>query len=265
MNKLRNIIIAVAALAVSACHYVSPDAGQEAVLIQKPYLFGHGGVVDTPVKTGAELVALSTSAVYVDVKPVQYTVEFDDLMSKDGIPLDFNSAIRLQVTDTVDLIKRYGPDWYKTNVDNAYRELVRQAVRKYGMNEVAIDTNAIDQIDNQVTQGMQRYLKSASLPVRLVSLTVGKANPPELIKNQRIRTAEEQQRQITEAQTKLAEDARKEAETARAIADNAYRQQMSLSPEQFVDLQRIGMQRDVCMKGGCTFINGNATPVLSSR
>ena len=81
-------------------------------------------------------------------------------------------------------------------------------------------------------------------------INVGRVNPPDAIKNQRIETAAQEQRAITEQQTKLAEDQRKAAETSRASADNAYREAMDLSPEQFIQLETIKMQRDVCGKEG---------------
>jgi hypothetical protein len=65
-------------------------------------------------------------------------------------------------------------------------------------------------------------------------------------------------------QTKLAEDQRKAAEQSRASADNAYREAMQLSPDQFLQLERIKMQIEVCGHQGsnCTFfIGGNVTPV----
>ena len=65
-------------------------------------------------------------------------------------------------------------------------------------------------------------------------------------------------------QTKLAEDQRKMAEMSRASADNAYRQAMQLSPEQFIQLETIKMQRDVCGSGNCTFfVNGGPVPTIS--
>ena len=45
---------------------------------------------------------------------------------------------------------------------------------------------------------------------------MGRANPPDSIKNQRIETAAQEQRANAEKQRKLAEDQRKEAEQARA-------------------------------------------------
>ena len=46
--------------------------------------------------------------------------------------------------------------------------------------------------------------------------------------------------------------------------DHAYREAMQLSPDQFLQLERIKMQRDVCAHGTtCTFfIGGGASPVI---
>jgi regulator of protease activity HflC (stomatin/prohibitin superfamily) len=260
-----SLLVAVVTLTISACHAITPDAGQEAVLVKKPIIFGSGGVDATPIKTGLSWRALSTSAVYVTVVPQQHGIHFDDLMSSDGVPLDFDAVIRLQVNDTVSLIKSFGPQWFENNVQAEFANRVRQAVRKHGMNETAIQTTAVDAIDLEVSQAMEAYIKQAGLPLKLIDVTVGRANPPDTVKNQRISTAEQEQRSNTERQRKLAEDARLQAETSRAAADNAYRNAMSLSPEQFLRLEGIHMQRDVCTKGGCTFIAGDVVPTLPVR
>lgn len=265
MKKLFLFPVLLLASMVAACGSVAPDAGQEAVLVSKPWLFGHGGVQDEAIKTGRTFVALTTDAIYVDVRPVEWTVPFEDLMTKDGVPMHFDAAAVVQVTDSVDLIKRFGPKWFENNLSTVISNLVRQAVRKHGMNEVAIDTTAIDSIDAEVRKGIEAYLVQAKLPVKLVRFTVGKANPPDSIKSQRVETAREEQRQKTEAMTQAAEVARKQAEAARADADNAYRSQMSLSPEQFVKLQEINMMRDVCAGGKCTFIAGNGAALVNAR
>ena len=250
---------------MSGCAMVAPDAGQEAVLIRKPYIFGSGGVGATPVQTGRKFLAFSTSWVYVNVQPQQFTVRFEDLMSSDGVPLDFDSVIRLRVTDSVKLVKDFGPEWYERNVGAEFSNRVRQAVRKHGLNETAIETEAIDAIDAEVSEAMRAYIAQASIPIELIDITVGRANPPDAIKAQRIATAEQQQRALTEREKKLAEDAREAAEISRARADNAYREAMRLSPEQFLTLETIKMQREVCRNDNCTFIIGEATPVLGRR
>ena len=260
---MMGLSVIMMAMTVTACGTVEPGPGQEAVLVMKPFLFGHGGVDPEPVRTGRTIVALTTDAWYVDMVPQQYREHFEDLMSSDGVPLDFDAALRLKVTDSVQLVSKFGFEWYTNNVQAEFTNRVRTAVKKHGMNETAINTTAVEAIDSEVTKAMNAYIKEASLPIFLIDVTVGRANPPDAIKNQRVETAAQEQRANTEKQRKLAEDQRKDAEAARATADNAYRNAMNLSPEQFLRLEAIHMQRDVCAKGGCTFIAGDVTPMMS--
>jgi regulator of protease activity HflC (stomatin/prohibitin superfamily) len=258
---MKNLLLALnVVMILTSCSGATPGAGEEAVLIQKPWFFGHGGIDESPVKTGFTLVAWTTTAVTVSMQPQQFNVHFEDIMSSDGVPLDFDAGIRLQILDSVKLIKQFGENWYKANVEQEFANRVRQAVRKHGMNETAISTVAIDAIDTEISTEMTNYLKQASLPIALIQVTVGKANPPDSIKHQRINTAAEQQRILTEKQRKLAEDNRQEAERSRAAADNAYREKMQLSPSQFLQLETIKMQRHACEKGNCTFLIGTNSP-----
>lgn len=248
---------------------VVPDAGHEAVLVEKPMMFGHGGINPSPVRAGRTYVMWTTQVVDVNMQPMQEVIHFNDLMSSDGVPLDFDVAIRLQVKESVPLIEVFGPNWYENNLKAEVANRVRQEVRKYGMNETAISTDAVDKIDRNVTLEVSTYLESAKLPIKLIQVTVGKANPPDSIKDQRIETAAQQQRALAEAQRKLAEDARKFAEQSRANADNAYRNMMQLSPNQFLSLEAIKMQEKVCGDGKshCTFIvgAGSVAPIIATK
>lgn len=246
---------------------VAPNAGHEAVLTHKPILFGEEGVDPVPVKAGRKYVWWTTIATDVNMQPLQFSEHFEDLMSSDGVPLDFDSILRLRVTDSVVLIRDFGPEWYEKNVKAEYRNRVRQAVRKHGMNETAIDTKAIDAIDKEVSEAMRICLKEAKLPLLMMDVTVGKANPPDSIKDQRVKTAAEQQRALSEHQRKLAEDVRKKAEESRAASDNAYREAMKLSPDQFLQLENIKMMHDVCAGGRCTFLVGpsSVSPIVDIR
>jgi regulator of protease activity HflC (stomatin/prohibitin superfamily) len=267
MKKWPLMVLLAAILAVPAgCKSIAPDAGMEAVLVKKPILFGHGGVDPTPVRTGRTFVAWTTSAVFVPVVPQQYTVHFEDLMSSDGVPLDFDAVIRLRIKDSVRLVAEFGDDWYKANVEAEFKNRVRQAVRKHGMNETAINASAIDDIDEEVSKAIAAYVAKARLPIELIDITVGRANPPDSIKSQRVETAAQEQRVNTEKQRALAENSRLAAERARADADNAYREAMKLSPDQFLQLETIKMQQVACAKGGCTFlIGGGAVPVFNTK
>lgn len=248
-----------------AINVVKPDAGEEAVLIHKTIFFGEDGVDRTPAKTGRHYVWFTTSYTMVNMQPTQHEIHFkgtDALMSSDGVPLEFDSVVRLQVTNSVTLVEKFGPNWYVNNIEKEFMNKVRQAVRKHGMNETAIDTHAIDDIDKEVTEAMTEYLKQGGIPVKLLKVTIGKANPPTPVKDQRIETANQQQRRLTEGQRKLAEDSRKAAEQSRAEADNAYQLAMQLSPEQFLTLENIRMQKVAAEGGKCTFIIGSAIPAL---
>lgn len=263
--KITILAMAGFLLALTGCGYTAPGPGEEAVLVKQPLIFGHGGVDQEPVKTGLTFRAWTTGSYIVNMQPQQFQVHFDDLMSSDGVPLDFDAVVRLQVVDSVRLISAFGEHWYDNNVQKEFSNRVRQAVRKHGMNETAINTTAVDAIDSEVSAAMEEYIKQAALPLKLIQVTVGRANPPDSIKNQRVETAAQEQRVITEQRKKLAEDARLNAERSRAEADNAYRLSMQLSPEQFLRLENIKMQRDVCSSGKCTFILGNATPIIDAR
>ena len=263
---MRYLTLSIVTLALSACSVYSPDAGHEVVLIEKPWFFGHGGVADTPVRTGRTWAAFTTEGVDVYMQPKKYETEMHDTMTSDGVPISFHAIVVLQVSDSVSLIKNFGPNWYENNLEEQFKTMVRQAVRKRGMNETAISTTALDAIDAEIRDALLAFIKEKQLPVHLVTMTVGRANPPDAIKSQRIETAAQEQRVQTERQIKLAEDQRKAAEEARAAADNAYRQALGLSPEQFVQLEQIKMQREVCAHSSCTFIqNGAAMPAFNVR
>ncbi len=264
MNKL-GLVVVMALLGIG-CRSQAPDAGHEIVLVAKPLIFGHGGVLPEPVKTGRTFTAFTTEGVDVWMQPQKLETELPDTMTLDGVPITFHAIMIVQVTDSVSLIKNFGPDWYKNNLEEQFKTMVRQAVRKRGMNETAISTTALDAIDAEIRDELIHFLDDKKLPIKLVTMTVGKANPPDAIKHQRIETAAQEQRVNTEKQRKLAEDQRLQAEQSRANADNAYRESMHLSPEQFIQLKTIEMQAEVCGQNGkatCTFLQSGVAPVYN--
>jgi len=251
----------LAVVGLTGCGSASPDAGHQIVLVSKPLIFGHGGIDPEPVSTGRTFTALTTEGVDVNMQPQKYEVEMDDTQTSDGIPVTFHAIMVLKVNDSVALITNFGDKWYENNLLEPYKTMVRQAVRKHTMNETAISTTALDAIDAEIHDQLVSFIKEKKLPIDLITMTVGKANPPESVKEQRIATATQEQRIQTEQQTKLAEDQRKAAEQSRAAADNAYREAMGLSPEQFLRLETIKMEREACKTATC-ILGGGATPVL---
>jgi regulator of protease activity HflC (stomatin/prohibitin superfamily) len=268
-------LVVVCAVFAAGCHSLAPDAGHQAVIVRKPMLFGSGGVDPTPVSTGRRYVAFTTTGVDVNIQPGRVDVEFADLMTSDGVPIDFHAVISYQVNDSVKLVRDFGadtapngvPGFWTRNLDQPFRTATRDAVKKHGMNEMAINATAAEAVDAEVTTHLLAILKETGVPVRLLDLSLGRANPPDAILHQRVETAAQEQRINTEKQRKLAEDQRKMAEESRAAADQAYNQKMGLNTEQYVALRALEMQRDVCGKSGnCTFLfGGNATPLINLK
>jgi hypothetical protein len=60
MNRYAALPVLAAVIAFAGCTTYGPDAGHEVVLIKKPWIFGHGGVVDEPVQTGRTFTASTT-------------------------------------------------------------------------------------------------------------------------------------------------------------------------------------------------------------
>lgn len=264
-------LVAIASYGLTGCSVAAPDAGHEAVWVEKPLLFGHGGVDQTPVTAGRTYGAITSEAVDVSMLPQRVDMEFDDMMTRSGVPVSFHVVATFKVTDPVKLVSQFGADhddkvwgFWTRNLDQPIQNAVRDSVKQRDMQEMAISQTAADAVGQEVSAAALRIVQQTGVPIVFTGINVGRVNPPDAIKNQRIETAAQEQRAITEQQTKLAEDQRKAAEQSRAAADNAYREAMQLSPDQFLQLERIKMQRDVCTRGtACTFfIGGGPSPVL---
>jgi len=224
---------------LSSCHAVAIDPGEEAVLTDRPYLIGHGGVRPEPVGTGLVWVWWTTNATLVDIKPVQYNEDFSDMMSKDNVPVHFNVYIKTKVKNTPMLVEKFGPEWYAMNVKEPFRTVVRNLCKKYDMNQLVSSTEANMAMAEEAKKEIVVIINASGIPVEVLTVTVGRIIPTQEVMTAITATATQQQLQNTERQRALAQEIRKNAETKRAEADNAYRQAMGLSPDLFVKLEGI--------------------------
>lgn len=265
MKRLR---IVAATICLAGCSRITPDAGEQRVLIEKPYFFGHGGIDEEPVSAGSVWAAWSTDSVNVSMQPLRFDEEFGDMMSANNVPVSFKAAVRLQVTDSTELVRHFtggytcGENlcWYTTNVQRMFQNLIRSDCKKYTMSQLAIDQTSVQELETTVKTELEAYLAAQKMPVRVFEVVVGKVSPPKIVEDQQKETAAQQQRVQTEAQKKLAEDARRAAEISRAAADSAYQQAMGLSSQQFVELQRIKMCSE---KSNCqVFLGSMPTPIV---
>jgi hypothetical protein len=269
MKKLMLVTFAITVAFLTGCTTATPDAGHQVVWVEKPIIFGHGGIDSTPVTTGQEYGAITSDAIDVNMLPQRVDMEFDDMMTKSGVPVNFHVVATFQVTDSVMLVSKFGADvkdgnwgFWNRNIDQPIRTAVRDAVKKRDMQEMAISQTAADEVGQEVKEAAIKLVTAQHLPISLMDLNVGRVNPPDAIKSQRVETATQEQRVITEKQRTIAEVQRKTAEQARADADNAYNEKMRLSPDQYVKLEQVKMLHDVCSHNSCTILlGGSASPV----
>ncbi len=117
-------------------------------------------------------------------------------MTMDGVPIDFHSVLTVQVTDSVKLVRDFGqkftenlPEFRIRNLEQPYRTAVRDAVKAHGMNEMASQATAAEAIDKAVTDHLLTIIKETGVPVRVLDMSLGRANPPDAILHQRVETA----------------------------------------------------------------------------
>jgi regulator of protease activity HflC (stomatin/prohibitin superfamily) len=257
MRKTIKLVLMImsAALLLGGCHSIEPDAGEEAVLIYKPWIFGHGGVDKQPISTGLTWVAWTTSAEVYNIKPVQFDEQFNDMITRDNNPVDFNSYVEIKIIQgsTPELHEKWGKDWYRNKIQEKFRTLNRDYCRSKTMFElttggVEITTDMQNTLLSMISEYVDQISSKdgfKSPPLEINRVTVGKISPPKDVIEETIKTAAQKQRIKTEQSRAEAELSRKQAEQNKALADMAYRNQMSMSNPEYLKLRSIEIQKEL--------------------
>ena len=273
LSRTAFIIVVFLLLIMAACCRTTVEPGHEKVFNRKPAIFlWMGGVSPEPLKSGSTFIAPTTSEIDVNMLPETFDEEFKDIMPRDNNPVDYHTAVRLRILDSVAMVRNFGTDWYRSNVQRPFQTMNRQELRQYSMPELALQQEVVATVEASLKKQLADYVASirrkdgtpGGLPVEVQDVTLGRIAPqPEIIASYN-ETGVQQQRAKTEAQRAAAEVARKDAETKRALADKAYEETMGLTAPQYIQLQQIRMCGEKA--GGCTVIlNGSATPVVSVK
>jgi regulator of protease activity HflC (stomatin/prohibitin superfamily) len=260
--KIKNFLILSALLLLAACSSVNVPAGSEAVIVTRPYFFGHGGVDKTPITTGRTFIAWTSDEILFPVTPIRADVGFDDIITIDNVAVDFHAFLTYKVINgkSPELLKNFGTEWFNNNVEQTFKTEIRKQASKYSMMKLATRTPALDTLESKVQSFMSNYVKANKIPIEIIVVQIGKASPNEGVMNAMNETAAQQQRLQTEREKAKAEGAREIAEVARARADNAYRNAMGLSPNQFIQLEAVKAQIRVAEEAS----SKNATVIIGS-
>lgn len=237
--KLKPLVLTAALVAtLSGCTVVSPPNEEVAVLTDRPWLFGDGGIRTDDVRKGGTRTYTwwTTQKQYIKVSPTAVSVTFDDFSSVDNILLDFNTTIRYRTTNAPALVQ-LGPEWFRDNIQSQYTDIVRSQVKRYTMQQMMSDGHTAEKLDADITAAIGRVASEQKLPIEILGINLGRAKPNPNVLAQMNNTAAEQQRKLTMIQSTLAEQERAKQQKAKAQADNAYRNEVGLSPEQYLSLR----------------------------
>lgn len=252
-----SILILIISIMLSGCSYSSVDGGEEAVMTYKPWIFGHGGVDETPITTGAAYTVWSTSVDRYNIKPKQYTERFVDLTASDNVAIDFNSYVTLQIIKGKSplLHEKFGHDWYAERVKEPYRTIVRNEGRTRSSINLRTNVKSINDSQANILIKMIAYLKEQNIPVTVSKVVIGKVIPPNEVLKEAERTAAQKQREKTQIARAKAEKSRIGAERQKAIADKAYATEFNMTTAQFLrnkELDIIAEKENVSVVMGVT-------------
>lgn len=269
MKRFIKIGLVAALLAVFSTGCVSPskvDAGEEGVMVKKPWIVGHGGVDPSPIKTGLEWTAFSTEVVRVNVKPFNIDETYDDLVTSDNNPVDFKIHLTFKHIEgqTPVLVEKFGNGWYSSKIREPFRNSVRDFTKSKTMFEMTTNAKVTTELEDKVKAEIRAFIKQEGIPTELVNLTVGKVMPPKAVVDATIQTAVQKQNVKTQNERVKAEEARENAEKASARADKAYMTAINMTPDQYLKMKELDNQKLAIEKGSnVSIIMGSATPMFS--
>jgi regulator of protease activity HflC (stomatin/prohibitin superfamily) len=246
MKKFMLVILFLAVTLMTGCSSVSPSGDEEAVLMMKPIFIGHGGVSKEPVQGGLAWVAFSTSEIIFKITPITITENFDDMITDDNTPVDFNAYLKIQIVkgETPKLYEKFGQKWYENSIKETFRTMIRDKASAYKMFDLAGNRQVLQDIQNEVFKNISGYCKSLDIPVNILQVTIGSVTPPAEVLEETKRTAAQNQSILTQEARSKSEASRKNAEVNKAIADKAYQAQMNMSVDQYLHLRALEIEKE---------------------
>ena len=268
MKIITIILLLFAITSLSSCYRVQPDPGTESVLVYKPFLFGHGGVDETPISTGATWCVFTTEFKEFPITPITITEDFSNMIPSDNTPVSFSVYLKVQIQQgkTPELYKKFGAEWYAHSLQASFRTMVRDKASAFKMFDLASKREISAQLEKDIFKDISEYSKKLNLPVDLLQVSIGAVTPPEQVLTETKNTATQNQSVLTQSARANAELARKQAEINKAIADQAYKNQMGMTVAEYLSLRHLEIEKEkvelIKDNKNISIIFGNASPVF---
>lgn len=247
MKRILQFTVLTAFLStLHSCYRVKPDAGEESVLVYKPIIFGHGGVDDTPISTGATWCVFTTDHKEFPITPITITEDFTNMIPSDNTPVSFSVYLKCQIRagKTPELYKNFGADWYVHNLQASFRTMVRDKASAFKMFDLASKREISSQLEKDIYKDIQEYSKKINIPVDIMQVSIGAVTPPEQVLTETKNTAAQNQSILTQRARADAELSRKQAEINKAIADMAYQNQMKMTISEYLHLRQLEIEKE---------------------
>jgi len=247
MKKVFSIIfLTVLMFTMNSCYRVSPNAGEESVLVYKPMIFGDGGVDTTPIPTGSIWCVVTTDHYEFQITPTTITEDFKNMIPSDNTPVSFSVYLKVQIQQgkTPYLYQNFGAKWYEHSLQATFRTMVRDKASAFKMFDLASKRDISSKLESDIFKDLSAYAKKLNIPVKILQVSIGAITPPEQVLTETKLTAAQNQSVLTQNARATAELSRKQAEINKAIADKSYQNQMGMSVNEYLHLRQLEIEKE---------------------
>lgn len=235
------------------CRNDSVPAGHEGYRTNKPYFMGkhsYIGTIKGPSSTG--LTWRDFVDPVIDMRPKTYSEEFK-ILSQDNLNVSFSAhaIIKLKPDSCKQVVEEYGgAEWFRRNVQEPYRTLVREAVRP---NKAYDIKNQSGEIGAEILSKMKERYKDT--PIIVESVSIGNIDYPKKVADSvEEKLAKQQELERKEFEEQIAErDAKIRVKEAEGIAESQKIINETLTP-QYLQHEAIQVQEKLANSPNTTII-----------
>ena len=240
MKKIITILIIMMSLGYFfVTTRTSVEAGEEAVVIKKPWFFGKSGIEKKPISTGTIWAVASTEVKMVSLKAFTIKESFAELFTEDSIPIELTIILSFKNKkgESILLVEQFGEseEWYRDLLFNPLQSSLEIAVKKRTFEEISKNSDTLKEIKQDIIFGVKDFLKKQTIPVELLDITFGKIVPPKKIVYMAIDVE-------VEKENLKVQELRKKIVALSAEADRAYMLKMNMSPREYLKMKQIELE-----------------------